>query len=135
MPLFDITYGNNAFTSHPTAIGWDLTEEEAQALTTRVQGLTSPCCPPGMHGIVAARVQEGGGFGVDPERKVFVSVTVRIQAPDEDTVTALPPPAALVSRVAAYLTQHRGLGEGLEFDDPWEAVEIHAGPDVPSESP
>ncbi len=120
MPQFELRYEATAFTNNKSLDGAELTEEEGLGFTET--SLEEESFPSGVVAVLRGHIALDDDQGEDA--KVFVSVTLVVEADDEDEAEAFEPPEDLLATIADMMANTR---PECSFDleaHSWELIDI-----------
>ena len=100
--------------------GKEFTEMEAEGFTDTLRRENT--LPRGVQRVVSGYISEDDAQGAT-NRKVFVSVTVRVLAADEDTASEFAAPADLLTRIADAMGTDEDGANQLELEGNWIVAE------------
>lgn len=119
-PVFAVTYECVGFTDDRTVCDRGMSENEAMAFSE--VAIAEKTLPTFVRGVVRAQISEDDGQGND-SIKVFVMVTLLIEADEETIEKQFKPPSHLLSRIADVMIGEDG-DCPITIEDSWHALEI-----------
>lgn len=99
MPQLKLTVEDISFTTDPELDGLEMTEDEVVEINEKAS--QAGFFEDGVLAVLAARVTEDEDQEDEDERKVFVSIDLRVDAASEDDAEAMEPSSDLLDMVAA----------------------------------
>ncbi|WP_175047943.1 hypothetical protein [Duganella vulcania] len=118
---FDVEFEAVGFTSSDLS-DCELTESEAIGFT-EVAGKENTL-PADVVAVIRGHISEDDGQDDDDQRKVFVNVTLRIRAKDEQSAEAFSPPRALLASLADMMATDDAGSVDLELEENWEVMAV-----------
>lgn len=115
-----VTYECIGFTDDRTVCDREMSEHEALAFSE--VAIAEKTLPTFVRGVVGARISEDDGQGND-SIKVFVMVTLLIEADEETIEKQFKPPSHLLSRIADVMIGEDG-NCPIAMEDSWHVLEI-----------
>jgi len=131
MPLFDVTFEDVGFLTDESLSELELSESECGGFTDT--SLAEGTFPKGVVGLVKASWSPDdsvykGGKDEEGDIKVFVSITLRVEAEDESEADYMTPPEGLLTRITDMLGTEIGLEGNWENTGLCEPVDLAAQP-------
>lgn len=115
MPHFEVTFVSTGFTDNREIVDEELTESFCGGYND--QSIKEGLFPPGIIGVVSARISEDDAQG-DSDIKVFVSVTLTIQAGDKEAAESFEPPVDLLTKLSDAMSSD------VDLDGEWEVSNV-----------
>lgn len=129
MPLFDVTYENIAYSETPHRESIAYTEADLKQRQETGQNIVWR--PDGLVKVVDVHLSEDDGQEGREERKVFTSVTLRMEAGDQAEAEALPVPHRFLRALWAGFCIDKGVD--LSPEEGWDPLEVEAVDDAVAE--
>lgn len=121
MQKFEVKFDGTSFTSNPDLTELELGEAELATLNDQLKSRGE--LPAGVFGVVSASVSPDDGQE-DDDCKVFITITLLMEAENEHQADYLEAPAALMEKVVAALIGDKA-DDGLELDGAYEVLEVN----------
>lgn len=122
MNTFEVTFESSGFVSSNDVVGSEISTLAALGFTevAAKEGLF----PAGVKSLVRGYVTDDDGGAEDGQTKVFVSVTLLVDAENETLADEFVPPEALLTRITDSLLGVEGESSISLDDHAWEVVEV-----------
>jgi len=120
MNMYDVTFEDVGFTSRDLS-GCELAE--CQGATFTASAKEGGTLPDGVEAVISGYISEDDDQPED-DRKVFVGVTVRVQAENLRSAENFPPPAALMNAVAERMAANPNVRNDLDLEGNWEVMGV-----------
>lgn len=126
MPAFDITYESIAYTERTDLNGVALSEQDTTALNNTA--LNHPHRPAFLVHLMDMHVSEAAEQADAEERRLFVSVRLRIHASDLDSAERLPVPDRFLSILVRAFNTAKRLTIAIDPGQAWEVLDARDAP-------
>lgn len=121
--LFEVTYEATGYVQDKSLLDAECTEDAARGFTDTC--LAERTFPPGVQAVVKGHIAADDGFDDDDDIRVFVSVTLRQEAPSGAAIESMPLPEDLLTKVADLMGADQTGEVALSLEDhSWEVTEV-----------